>query len=230
MNDHEKTGKPDLRESLYLRLEAEEGAGIDRLPLARERHPSGGVSPLALLEERVTGCKACALWNQRNNIVFGEGDPDANLMFVGEAPGFEEDRAGLPFVGRAGGLLNRMIAAMGLSREEVFIANVLKCRPPDNRTPMPQEIQACRGFLEEQIRIIAPRIIVALGAPAARTLLCSEESIGALRGKAYPYGKDPEIQIVPTYHPAYLLRNAAEKPKVWKDLQIAMRLLGISQE
>ena len=217
--------KPDLWEQLYLRLEAEEEAGLDRLPRSSDREPPLLEHALASLEKKVRVCRACALWEHRTHFVFGEGDPHARLMFVGEAPGFEEDRAGRPFVGRAGRLLDRMIKAMGFQRDEVFIANVLKCRPPDNRTPNAMEIEACKGYLEEQIRIIAPRVIVAMGAPAARTLLSRDEGIGALRGRAYPYGKDLAVQVVPTYHPAYLLRNEAEKPKVWKDLQLAMSLL-----
>jgi DNA polymerase len=155
------------------------------------------------------------------------------LVFVGEAPGYEEDRQGLAFVGRAGQLLTRMIAAMGLIREQVFICNVLKCRPPGNRDPSADEILACSPFLRRQLAIIEPEVLVALGAPAAKTLLNTSESIGKLRGRFHDYylsgttGEGPAIPLMPTYHPAYLLRNPAEKRKAWEDLQMVMYLLGL---
>jgi DNA polymerase len=165
------------------------------------------------------------------NIVFGEGDPAARLMFVGEAPGAEEDRTGRPFVGRAGDLLNRMIGAMGLTREQVYIANVLKTRPPDNATPTAHEIELCAPFLYEQIEIVGPEVIVALGLPACRALLKTEESMARMRSRWHqfttPGGKT--IPIMPTYHPAYVLRNYNEETrgKVWADLQLAMDKLGL---
>lgn len=167
-------------------------------------------------------------------IVFGEGDPCARLMFVGEAPGAEEDRTGRPFVGRAGQLLDKMIAAMGLKREQVYIANVLKTRPPDNATPTSEEIRICAPYLYEQIAIINPVAIVALGLPATRALLDTVDSMSRLRGRWHsfkpsgPFG--PEIPVMPTYHPAFLLRSytAENRGKVWSDLRQAMTKLGLA--
>lgn len=187
----------------------------------------------ALFQEHLSGCRKCSLARDRNTVVFGEGSPAAELVFVGEAPGAEEDRQGRPFVGRAGQLLNRMIEAMGLTREEVYICNVLKCRPPDNRTPSADEIAACSPYLFDQLRIIEPKIIVALGAPAAQTLLGTRQSIGALRGQFhdfYPSGSalmGQPIKLLPTYHPAYLLRNPPDKRKAWEDLKLVMIELGL---
>lgn len=165
------------------------------------------------------------------NIVFGEGDPRARLMFVGEAPGEEEDKTGRPFVGRAGQLLNKMIEAIGLAREDVYICNVLKTRPPNNATPTPTEAALCEPYLLEQIGIVAPEVIVTLGLPATRTLLKSDESMARLRGRwgslALPDGR--AIPVMPTYHPAYLLRNYTPEArgKVWADLCLAMERLGL---
>jgi len=166
-----------------------------------------------------------------HNIVFGEGDPCARLMFIGEAPGEEEDRTGRPFVGRAGQLLDKMIVAMGLGREEVYIANVLKTRPPNNATPTGEEARLCAPYLFEQVRIIAPEVIVSLGLPATRTLLDSTESMGRLRSRWATF-TDPSgraVAVMPTYHPAYLLRNYTpeERRKVWSDLQLVMDRLGL---
>lgn len=167
-----------------------------------------------------------------HNIVFGEGDPRARLMFVGEAPGAEEDKSGRPFVGRAGQLLNKMITAMGLSRESVYIANVLKTRPPDNATPTTDEIKLCAPYLFEQIAIIAPEAIVTLGLPATRALLNSVESMSRLRGQwasfQPPFGS--EIAVMPTYHPAFLLRSYTpeNRAKVWSDLKMVMTRLGLA--
>lgn len=166
------------------------------------------------------------------NIVFGEGDPCARLMFIGEAPGAEEDKTGRPFVGRAGKLLDDMIKAMGMRREDVYIANVLKTRPPNNATPTIEEARLCAPFLYEQIRIIAPEVIVTLGLPATRLILESSETMGRLRGRWGVYhgvdGRD--VNVMPTYHPAYLLRSYTpeNRRKVWSDLQQAMERLGMS--
>lgn len=185
-------------------------------------------------EAEVNGCTKCRLCEKRTNTVFGQGDPNARLVFVGEAPGAEEDRQGLAFVGRAGQLLSRMIVAMGLTREDdVFICNVLKCRPPGNRDPSADEILACSPYLRRQLVVIQPEVLVALGAPAAKTLLNTAQPIGKLRGRFHEYylsgvtGEGPSIPIMPTYHPAYLLRNPAEKSKTWKDLQMVMQRLGL---
>ena len=165
--------------------------------------------------------------------MFGQGNPDARLVFVGEAPGYEEDKQGLAFVGRAGQLLTKMIAAMGLSRDDVFICNVLKCRPPGNRDPLADEILACSPYLREQLQIIQPEVLIALGSPAAKTLLNTAQSIGKLRGRFHDYflsgvtDEGPSVPLMPTYHPAYLLRNPAEKGRAWEDLQIVMDMLGL---
>lgn len=170
-------------------------------------------------------CQRCGLAARRNRIVFGEGAPDADLMFVGEGPGADEDRTGRPFVGQAGKLLDAMIAAMGLKREEVYIANVVKCRPPGNRDPKPEEAAACAPFLDRQIELIHPRVLVALGKPAANRLTGTTKAIGALRGKWLSYRGVP---LLATYHPAYLLRSPAMKARAWDDLKIVLgRLRGI---
>jgi len=213
-------------EKLYLLLEAEAGFGLDRLPAPWLGETRDREAALRALAARAEACRACGLWRGRRRLVFGEGNPAPRLLFVGEGPGREEDRVGRPFVGRAGALLDRMIRAMGFTRGEVYIANAVKCRPPENRTPTAEEMEACRPLLEEQIRILRPRVIVALGAPAARTLLKREEGITALRGRAHPYPGDEGIPVVPTFHPAYLLRKEREKPKAWVDLQLALSLLA----
>ena len=186
-----------------------------------------------LNETQVKDCRKCRLHEGRTQTVFGQGNPVARIVFVGEGPGFEEDKQGLAFVGPAGQLLTRMIAAMGLSRDEVYICNVVKCRPPENRTPQADEILACSPYLQEQLSIIRPEVIVALGAPAAKTLLSTAESIGKLRGRFHEYsvdgilGEGPTTPVMPTYHPAYLLRSPEEKGKVWEDLQMVMARLGL---
>lgn len=181
---------------------------------------------LDTLREKIGDCRRCKLWMGRTHIVFGTGNPDARLLFVGEGPGEEEDRQGKPFVGKAGELLTKMIGAMGLVRDEVYIANVVKCRPPENRNPEEDEISACRPFLEEQITTVAPKVICALGTFAAQTLLETTSRISALRGKVHEKGG---YRIVPTFHPAYLLRNPQDKRLAWEDLQIIIKELGLKQ-
>ncbi|OED36528.1 uracil-DNA glycosylase [PVC group bacterium (ex Bugula neritina AB1)] len=176
----------------------------------------------ANLSETVKECQKCSLCDTRNHTVFGEGDVNAKLFFVGEAPGKDEDLSGKPFVGRAGKLLTKMIIAMGLQREDVFIANILKCRPPDNRNPSSEEIEKCVPYLKRQISIIQPKILCTLGSFATKTLLEEETPISKLRGKVYSY---EGVSLVPTFHPAYLLRNASMKAKAWQDLQLVMKLL-----
>ncbi len=161
-------------------------------------------------------CTRCRLHEKRQKIVFGQGNPRARLMFVGEGPGADEDRKGLAFVGKAGQLLTRIIAAIGLTREEVYIANIVKCRPPGNRDPREDEIRECIPFLKAQIRVIQPRIICTLGAPASKTLLNTTAPISRLRGRFHEL---EGIQVMPTYHPAYLLRNPEQKRPVWEDMQ-----------
>src|SRR3989304_8932363 len=179
---------------------------------------------LQLIRDKIGDCRRCKLWSGRTNIVFGTGSPDARLMFAGEGPGQEEDREGEHFVGRAGELLTKMITAMGLTRDNVYIANVIKCRPPGNRNPEDDEIAACKPFLNEQIDIIRPEIICALGTFAAHTLLDTKTRISDLRGRIHESGK---YKIVATFHPAYLLRNPNEKRRAWEDLQLVMKELGI---
>jgi DNA polymerase len=180
---------------------------------------------LQLLREEIGDCTRCPLAFQgRHTIVFGDGDPQARLLFVGEGPGADEDAQGLPFVGRAGQLLNNMITAMGLSREQVYIANIVKCRPPQNRTPDPEEARTCSPFLFRQIEIVKPEVIVALGATAATYLLNVKSSLAALRGRIHTAHNS---KLIVTYHPAYLLRDPRQKKETWIDLQIAMRELGL---
>ena len=179
---------------------------------------------LLSLAEKARHCERCELHRTRGKVVFGSGSPGARWFFVGEAPGAEEDKQGAPFVGRAGALLNAMLLAIGLSRESVYIANVLKCRPPNNRDPFGLEVQECSPFLHAQIELIQPQIIVAMGRFAAQALLNSAESLAQLRGKAYPYRLN-QLPLVVTYHPAYLLRSPAAKSKTWEDLVLAQSLL-----
>jgi len=169
----------------------------------------------------VAACVRCELSQSRTNTVFGVGNPDADWMIIGEAPGAEEDRRGEPFVGRAGKLLDQMLFAIGHSRDSVFIANILKCRPPDNRDPKPDETAACRDYLERQIALIKPKIILAVGRIAAQTLLASDEPVGRMRGRQHDLDGIP---LVVTYHPAYLLRSPSQKRKSWSDLCLATRL------
>lgn len=175
------------------------------------------------LEKRVAECEACGLHKTRTKTVFGVGDQTANLMVIGEAPGADEDRKGEPFVGRAGQLLNGMLKAIGLNREQVFIANILKCRPPDNRDPRSEEVQKCEPFLQRQVALVKPRVILAIGRVAAHNLLKSDETLGRMRGKTFSYNGIP---VVVSYHPAYLLRSPEQKAKSWQDLQRTLRLLN----
>lgn len=170
---------------------------------------------LAQIRQDLEDCSRCRLHSGRTNLVFGDGSPQADLVFVGEGPGFDEDRQGLPFVGRAGKLLDKMIQAIGLKREDVYICNVVKCRPPNNRTPNTDEIEVCSPFLFRQLEAIHPRVICALGLCAAQALLGSAPSLGRLRGKTFKWHGIP---VICTYHPAYLLRNPAQKGATWQDL------------
>jgi DNA polymerase len=169
-------------------------------------------------------CRRCKLWKGRTNIVYGAGNPHARLVFVGEGPGYDEDRQGEPFVGKAGQLLTKIIEAMKLSRDQVYICNVIKCRPPENRNPEPDEIKACFPFLKRQLDSISPDFICALGSVAANSLLEKEVFISRVRGKFFDY---KGIKVMPTYHPAYLLRNPDKKRDVWEDVQKIMKIAGI---
>lgn len=178
---------------------------------------------LRALREWIGDCQRCKLSRQRKNIVFGQGNPGARLMFVGEAPGAEEDEQALAFVGKAGQLLTRIIEAIGMRREDVYIANVIKCRPPQNRNPEADEILSCQPFLERQIAIIRPKVLVALGKFAGQWLLKTAEPVSRIRGRL---GEYEGIKVMPTYHPAYLLRNPGAKKEVWEDMKVVRSLLS----
>ena len=197
------------------------GAERAASPLAAIRAPEApdAASALRLIREDIGDCKRCGLCGHRTNIVFGVGDPAARLMFVGEGPGADEDLKGEPFVGRAGQLLNKIIESMGMEREDVYIANVVKCRPPENRTPLPDEIATCSPFLFKQILAIRPIVVVCLGTPATQTVLGTRETITRLRGT---FHEIDGIRVMPTFHPAYLLRNPAAKRDVWDDMKKVM--------
>ena len=206
-----------LRELLtYL-----DGIGYSELYL----RPSPAAEKLAALAAEAAECRRCRLCEKRRKVVFGTGNPEADLMFIGEAPGAQEDAQGLPFVGPAGELLTKIIEAMGFRRDDVYIANTVKCRPPGNRDPQLDEVTACRGYLEQQIDLIAPRVIVALGRVAGQLLLQTDEALGKMRGRWH------EVRGVPTrvtYHPAALLRHQGWKRPTWEDMQqVRDRLRGI---
>ena len=185
--------------------------------------PAGDASAmLPMIRADIGDCTRCKLHTGRTQIVFGVGNPEAALMFVGEAPGAEEDIQGIPFVGRAGQLLTKIIEAIGLTRDEVYIANVIKCRPPGNRNPEPDEVEPCEPFLFRQIDAIRPKVIVALGKFAAQSLLRSAEPISKLRGREFPFR---DAVLMPTFHPAYLLRNPSSKREVWDDMKRVRELL-----
>ncbi len=188
--------------------------------------PSGSNADILYsIREDLGDCTRCPLSETRNKIVFGDGDANAQLFFVGEGPGADEDAQGIPFVGRAGQLLNNMIAAMGLRRDQVYIANIVKCRPPQNRVPEPIEANTCSPFLLRQIAAVKPRMLVALGATAATYLMGTKRALGSLRGQVHAaHGTN----LVVTYHPAYLLRDPRQKAEAWKDLQLVMQHLGLT--
>ena len=203
--------------------------GWRRSPVPPEMETSPGVCTtvtevtLESLAATAAGCTLCRLSEKRQTVVFGEGDPKAGVMFIGEGPGADEDRTGRPFVGQAGKLLDRMIFAMGFEREEVYIANVVKCRPPGNRDPKDDEVAACADFLDRQIDLIKPEVIIALGKPASRRLTGTSKPMGALRGRWFSYCGTP---LMPVFHPAYLLRNPKAKREVWDDLKLVMKRLA----
>ncbi len=214
------TGEPlSASEAPAAAPKADDAAEPKNAPDAAER-----AARLAELASEAAECERCRLWRDRRSVVFGDGHPDADLMFVGEGPGAEEDRQGLPFVGPAGALLTKIIEAIDLTRDRVYITNVVKCRPPGNRDPLPDEAGACRGYLERQIELIRPKVIVALGRVAAQALLGNDLPLGRMRGRWF------SVQGVPTmvtYHPAALLRNRAWKRPTWEDMQaVRDRLQG----
>ena len=197
---------------------------VDRPAAAANAPVSPGSMPdLPSLSKFLENCQRCKLAGGRTTIVFGQGNPRAELMFVGEAPGRDEDEQGLAFVGRAGQLLTKIIEAMGKKRDDVFIANVLKCRPPNNRNPEPDEVASCIPFLEEQIRLIAPKAIVTLGTFAAQAVLGTDEPIGRLRGR---WRTSRGTRVMPTFHPAFLLRSPERKKDVWEDMKLVRDYLA----
>ena len=216
----------------HLRFAAELGvAGVSRDPAWRARAGDtvpllrSGAEALAALKADIgPDCSRCKLHTLgRRQVVFGVGNPEASLMFVGEAPGADEDIQGVPFVGRAGQLLTKIIEAIDLKREDVYIANVIKCRPPQNRNPEQDEVETCEPFLFQQIDMIKPKVVVALGTFAARALLRTLDPISRLRGRVYEYRG---AKLIPTFHPAYLLRNPSSKREVWEDMKLVKSLLG----
>jgi len=209
---------PPILEETLAPVESEEPALFEA--------PRNDVSALGWdeLQQRVRGCKACDLHRTRTQTVFGVGNRQADLLIIGEAPGVDEDKQGEPFVGRAGQLLNAMLQAIGFKREEVFIANILKCRPPDNRDPQSEEALCCEPFLMRQVDLVAPKVILAVGRVAAHNLLKSDEAVGRLRGRVHRLGNNA-VPLIVSYHPAYLLRSPDQKGKAWQDLQQVMSLL-----
>ena len=221
--------------------EQERVAGEAYIPAAEGLGGEDRVALLqVILDDIGPNCQRCKLAKLgRKQIVFGTGDSDAELMFIGEGPGADEDAQGLPFVGRAGQLLNNMITAMGLQREQVYIANIVKCRPPGNRTPERDECDTCSPFLMRQIRVVRPKVIVALGATAAKNLLGMNDSMASLRGRFYDFSPkrslaDADVpfdcKLAVTYHPAFLLRDPRQKAEAWKDLQMVMKFLGLQPQ
>lgn len=234
--------QPELREEMSPRKSAAVTQAVEEnifevLTTKPEQGVSDPVAAMKVIREDLGDCTRCKLHQQgRKQIVFGVGNPRAELMFVGEGPGADEDIQGEPFVGRAGQLLNNMIKAMGLRREDVYIANVVKCRPPGNRTPERDECDTCSPFLMRQIVVIKPKVVVALGAVAAKNLLAINAPMAELRGRFYDFmpagarSSDPTWQgakLAVTYHPAFLLRDPRQKGEAWKDLQMVMKYLGL---
>jgi DNA polymerase len=224
------SAKGKILKAVKHRIEGEVLSGITGVDIAAGKGKDTGGAVAGAenggsgLRRRVESCNGCPLYESRNNVVIGEGDPNAELMFIGEAPGAEEDRQGRPFVGRAGKLLTRIIESIGLKREDVYIGNILKCRPPSNRNPLPEEIERCLPYLMEQIGMIRPGVICTLGKFASQTLLSSKTPISRLRGEFHDFHG---IKLMPTYHPAFLLRNPSAKKEVWEDMKKIAAELGI---
>jgi uracil-DNA glycosylase family 4 len=215
-----EAGAAELPEPEVVEVELAIGAGAATRDMFSAASPLDDAKSLGAVEKVASGCEKCELARGRNNVVFGVGNADATLMFVGEAPGRDEDLQGIPFVGRAGQLLDKILAAAGIARDDVYIGNIIKCRPPNNRTPLTSEIEACMPYLAKQIEFIRPRIICTLGLPATQTLLGVRGSMASLRGKIYKHG---DILIIPTYHPAAALRDPRYKKPIWEDFQILKR-------
>lgn len=217
--DHGVDMDPILKNAITRKTAGQSTQGTQREALGRRPCRS---RPLRLeqIREWIGDCHRCRLCEARHHIVFGSGNPKARLLLVGEAPGADEDAQGLPFVGRAGQLLTKILDAIGIKREEVYIANVVKCRPPGNRAPEQDEIAQCAPFLKAQIEAISPRLIVALGLSSATTLIGKIATLSNLRGRFHPLASNPALSVMPTYHPAYLLRNPAAKKIVWEDMKL----------
>jgi DNA polymerase len=228
------------RRELRTRLEWLRLLGVDELPApaaprrkatvstggtAQPETPAAAAAALELIRQEIGDCHRCRLCEKRTNIVFGVGNAGARVVFIGEGPGLDEDQRGEPFVGRAGQLLTKIIEAMGLKRQEVYIANVVKCRPPDNRTPLPDEIGTCSPYLFRQVSAIRPRVVVCLGTQAAQAVLGTRETITRLRGS---FREVNDMKVMPTFHPAYLLRNPAAKKDVWEDMKKVMDVLRLT--
>ena len=219
---------PGLKEiiaSVRHYIELDRMSGIDEFFTSQRctQYAVRSTNDLEPLRQEALTCKRCSLCKTRHNVVFGAGDPKAGLMFIGEAPGADEDIQGLPFVGRAGQLLTKIIEAMGMTRDDVYIANILKCRPPNNRVPLPSEIAECEHIVKKQVDIIRPKVICTLGKFASQTLLRTETPISVLRGHFQEYNG---IKVMPTFHPAYLLRNPNDKKLVWQDMKKIMKELS----
>ena len=238
-SERERDDLSDLAVALRAQVELQREMGQEEIlvsrgfelpPLEEPATEEGAEAPLpraellASVEQELAGCTRCRLSQGRQNIVFGVGNPEARLVFVGEGPGRNEDEQGIPFVGDAGQLLTRIINAIKLGRDDVYICNVVKCRPPNNRVPESDEQETCGAFLERQLEIISPEVIVTLGATAARYLLNTERSVGNLRGRFHPFGK---ATVMATYHPAYLLRTPTAKRAVWEDMKQVRDRLGL---
>ena len=233
------TGSDEIRRQVIGHLQRLQAEGLGTLPRP-PREPEGAacevVAPAAPglpqartledLAQESQSCTLCGLCEQRTKVVFGVGDPNARLMFIGEGPGRDEDLQGEPFVGAAGQLLNRILVAMGLRREDVYIANTVKCRPPRNRNPEPAELAACRPYLLEQVKLVAPEIIVVLGRVAMQAVLETDAPLGRMRGRFHDWHGIP---VACTYHPAYLLRKPEDKGKTWTDMQAVMERLGLER-
>ncbi|HET7891211.1 MAG TPA: uracil-DNA glycosylase [Candidatus Sulfotelmatobacter sp.] len=234
---NEEQASQDLREEMPAKKSAVLAPVAERIIPHAEQSVADPVAALKLIREDLGDCTRCKLHKQgRKQIVFGVGNPHADLMFVGEGPGADEDTQGEPFVGRAGQLLNNMIKAMGIRREDVYIANIVKCRPPGNRTPERDECETCSPFLMRQIAVVRPKVVVALGAVAAKNLLAINAPMSELRGRFYDFipsgarSSDPSwpgAKLAVTYHPAFLLRDPRQKGEAWKDLQMVMKYLGL---
>ena len=217
------TDKNELLEDVRNLLEYAKTLGMTEV--GDKENPKNRVGSLDEIRKEIGDCIRCKLCKGRKNIVFGVGDPKAELMFIGEGPGADEDEQGIPFVGRAGQLLTKIIEAMKFKREDVYIANIVKCRPPGNRNPEPDEVETCIPFLIKQVEIVSPKVIVCLGSVATQNLLNTEEKITKMRGN---FTKWQGVPVMPTYHPAFLLRNPNMKRPLWEDMQQVMKLLGKS--